>query len=140
MNEKENSIQKIKLSRALEYGFPAIVLGLNHSLKSAVENDIYLSNIAYAQELFSLGRKNDLLLGISTSGMALNVAYAVSVAKVKGMRTIALTGEDGGQLVPMVDVAIQVPDRATNRIQELHQIIYHTLCSMVEAHYFQESK
>lgn len=129
-----------QLSRALEYGFPAIVLGLNHSLKSAVENDIYLPNIAYAQELFSLGKENDLLLGISTSGMALNVAYAVSVAKVKGMRTIALTGEDGGQLVPMVDIAIKVPAKATNRIQELHQIIYHTLCSMVEAHYFQESK
>ena len=129
-----------QLSRALEYGLPVIVLGLNHSLKSAVENDIYLPNIAYAQELFALGKKNDVLLGISTSGMALNVAYAVSVAKVKGMRTIALTGEDGGQLVPMVDVAIKVPASATNRVQEQHQLIYHTLCSLVEAHYFQEKK
>jgi len=129
-----------QLFRALEYGFPVIVLGLNHSLKSAVENDIYLPNIAYAQELFALGKENDVLLGISTSGMALNVAYAVSVAKVKGMLTIGLTGEDGGQLSPMVDIAIKAPASATNRVQEQHQLIYHTLCSLVEAHYFQERK
>jgi D-sedoheptulose 7-phosphate isomerase len=129
-----------QLSRALEYGLPVIVLGLNHSLKSAVENDIYLPNIGYAQELFALGRENDVLLGISTSGMAMNVAYAVSVAKVKRMRTIGLTGAEGGQLTPMVDVAIKAPGNATNRVQENHQIIYHTLCSLVEAHYFQEKK
>ena len=129
-----------QLSRALEYGLPVIVLGLNHSLKSAVENDIYLPNIGYAQELFALGKENDVLLAISTSGMAMNVAYAVSVAKVKGMRTIGLTGADGGQLAPMVDVTIKAPVKATNRVQENHQIIYHTLCSLVEAHYFQEMK
>ena len=115
-------------------------MGLNHSLKSAVENDIYLPNIGYAQELFALGKENDVLLAISTSGMAMNVAYAVSVAKVKGMRTIGLTGADGGQLAPMVDVTIKAPVKATNRVQENHQIIYHTLCSLVEAHYFQEMK
>ncbi|MBL7095262.1 SIS domain-containing protein [candidate division KSB1 bacterium] len=129
-----------QLSRALEYGLPVIVLGLNHSLKSAVENDIFLPNIGYAQELFALGEENDVLLGISTSGMAMNVAYAVSVAKVKGMRTIGLTGEEGGQLAPMVDVAIKAPGKVTKRIQENHQIIYHTVCSLVETHYFQEKK
>jgi len=129
-----------QLSHALEYGFPVIVLGLNHSLRSAVENDIYLPNIAYAQELFVLGKERDVLLGISTSGMAVNVAYAVSVAKVKGICTIGLTGEEGGQLAPMVDIAIKTPAKTTKRIQEQHQIIYHTLCSLVEAHYFQELK
>ncbi len=129
-----------QLSRALEYGLPVIVLGLNHSLKTAVENDIYLPNIAYAQELFALGKENDVLLGISTSGMALNVAYAVSVAKFKGMRTIGLTGKDGGQLSPMVEIAIKAPASATNRIQEQQQLIYHTLCSLIEAHYFREKK
>jgi len=80
-----------QLSRALEYGLPVIVLGLNHSLKSAVENDIYLPNIGYAQELFVLGAEADVLLGISTSGMAQNVAYAVSVAKVKGSLVTSLS-------------------------------------------------
>jgi len=129
-----------QLSRALEYGFRVSVLRLNHSLQSAVENDIYLPGIGYAQELFALGKKDDVLLGISTSGMAANVAYAVSVAKVKGMRTIGLTGQKGGQLASMVDIAIKAPGTATNRIQEQHQLIYHTLCSLVEAHYFFEKK
>ena len=143
-SEDKKKFEKVpfgdQLSRALEYGLPVIVLGLNHSLKTAVENDIHLPNIAYAQELFALGRENDVLMGISTSGMAMNVAYAVSVAKVKGMRTIGLTGKDGGQLSPMVEIAIKAPASATNRVQEQHQLIYHTLCSLVEAHYFQEKK
>ena len=63
-----------------------------------------------------------------------------AVAKVKGMRTIGLTGKDGGQLSPMVEIAIKAPASATNRVQEQHQLIYHTLCSLVEAHYFQEKK
>ena len=129
-----------KLADALEYGFPAIVLGLNHSLKSAVENDISEPYIGYAQELFALGKEDDVLLGISTSGNALNVQYAVTTAKVLGIRTIGMTGENGGELAKMVDIPLRVPAKLTNRIQEQHQIVYHTLCSMIEAHYFQEMK
>ena len=129
-----------QLADALEYGFPVIVLGLNHSLKTAVENDIWLPNIAFAQELFALGRKEDVLLGISTSGNAQNVTYAVTTAKAIGMKTIGLTGETGGELAKSVGIAIKAPHPKTNRIQEFHQRIYHTLCEMVEAHYFQEVK
>ncbi len=128
------------LAEALEYGFPVIVLGLNHSLKSAVENDIPVPYIGFAQELFALGRKGDVLLGISTSGNAKNVTYAVSTAKAIGMKTIGLTGQHGGQIAQMVDIAIRVPANMTNRIQELHLYIYHTLCAMIEAHYFKEKK
>lgn len=126
-----------QLAEALEYGFPVIVLGLNPSFKTAVENDIWLPNVAFAQELFALGRKEDLLLALSTSGNAQNVLYAVSTAKAIGMQTIGLTGQFGGELVRQADLAIQAPELATKRIQENHQQIYHTLCSMVEAHYFQ---
>ncbi|HDP98576.1 MAG TPA: SIS domain-containing protein [bacterium] len=129
-----------QLADAIEYGFPAIVLGLNPSLKTAVENDIRLPNLAFAQELFALGRKEDVLLGISTSGNAQNVSYAVSTAKAIGMHTIGLTGKAGGELAQQVDIALTVPATQTNRIQEMHQLVYHTLCAMIEAHYFQESK
>jgi D-sedoheptulose 7-phosphate isomerase len=129
-----------KLADALEYGFPVIVLGLNHSLKSAVENDIPVPNIGFAQELFALGKEEDILLGISTSGNAQNVIYAMTTAKAIGMSTIGLTGQIGGKLAQMVDIAIPVPASSTHRIQELHLHVYHTLCAIVEAHYFKVPK
>ncbi len=128
------------LADALEYGLPVIVLGLNHSLKSAVENDIPVPSIGFAQELFALGKKDDVLLGISTSGNAQNVIYAVSTARAIGMKTIGLTGQDGGKLAQFVDIPIQVPASSTHRVQELHLQVYHTLCAIVEAHYFKEKK
>jgi D-sedoheptulose 7-phosphate isomerase len=128
------------LADALERGFPVIVLGLNHSLRSAVENDIPVPNIGFAQELYALGRKDDVLLGISTSGNAKNIAYAVTTAKAIGMKTIGLTGQVGGHLAQHVDIAIRVPKTMTNRIQEQHQLVYHALCSIIEAHYFRELK
>ncbi len=128
------------LADALEYGFPVIVLGLNNSLKSAIENDIPVPYIGYAQELFSLGRAGDVLIGISTKGNAQNVLYAVTTAKALGMGTIGLTGDLGGKLAQDADVAIRVPAQTTERIQEWHQIVYHALCAMVEAHYFKEPK
>ncbi len=105
-----------------------------------MENDISEPYIGYAQELFALGKEDNVLLGISTSGNALNVQYAVTTAKVLGIRTIGMTGQNGGELAKMVDIALRVPAKLTNHVQEQHQIVYHTLCSMIEAHYFQEMK
>ncbi len=135
-----NSPEGKVLADALEYGLPVIVLGLNHSLKTAIENDISVPNIGFAQELFVLGEEKDVLLGISTSGNAQNVIYAMTTAKAIGMTTIGLTGELGGKLAHMVDIPIQVPASSTHRIQELHLHVYHTLCAIVEAHYFKELK
>ena len=128
------------LADALEYGLPVIVLGLNHSLQSAIDNDIPVPYIGFAQELFALSRKNDVLLGISTSGNAKNVIHAVTTAKAIEMKTIGLTGQNGGKLARMVDIAIQVPAITTHQIQELHLHVYHTLCAIVEAHYFKDLK
>ncbi|MCI0494715.1 SIS domain-containing protein, partial [candidate division KSB1 bacterium] len=119
------------LADALEYGLPVIVLGLNHSLKSAVENDIPVPSIGFAQELFALGKKDDVLLGISTSGNAQNVLYAITTAHAIGMKTMGLTGQDKGKLAQMVDIPLRVPAHATHRIQELHLQVYHTLCAIV---------
>jgi len=128
-----------EIASALEYGFPTVVLGLNHSLFTALENDNKTRYIGFAQELFVLGKKDDVLLGISTSGNAKNVLYAISTAKAKGLITIGLTGENGGELAHMVDVAIKAPQATANKIQEYHLPVYHTLCSLVEAYYFQNS-
>ncbi|MBN2009280.1 SIS domain-containing protein [candidate division KSB1 bacterium] len=125
---------------ALEYGFPVTVLGLNPSLKTAVENDIPVVNIAYAQELFNLGKPGDVLIGISTSGNAKNVIYATITAKAKNIHTISLTGEHGGELATFADISIHVPSKVTHIVQEFHLPVYHALCEMVEAHYFHENK
>ena len=124
------------LAEHLEYGLPSLVLGLNHSLFSAVQNDNKVSALQYAQELYALGQKDDILLAISTSGNAQNVLYAVSTAKALGMKTIGLTGKDGGKLARAVDIAIKAPESSTESIQELHIPIYHTLCAMLESRFF----
>jgi len=120
------------LASSLREGLRAVVLGANHSLSSAVENDSAARNVGFAQELFALARQGDVLLGISTSGNAQNVLYAAETAKALGLTVILLTGKDGGQIAEIADVAIRVPATETSHVQELHSIVYHTLCGMLE--------
>ncbi len=129
-----------ELKKYLEVGLRAIPLGLNPSLKSAIENDIPMKDIAYAQELNVLIKPGDVLLAISTSGNAKNCLYAMSVAKAKSCTTIALTGPKGGQMAQYADIAIRVPGDSTKIIQEYHQSVWHTLCAMVEVHFFPEKR
>ena len=124
------------LAENLEYGLPCTVLGFNHSLNSAILNDSGMAELQFAQELYVLGKKGDVLLGISTSGNALNVLHAVSVAKALGMKTIGLTGGQGGKLAQTVDIAIKVPETSTPLIQQQHETIYHALCAMLESRFF----
>ena len=124
------------LAEHLEYGLPCIVLGFNHSLNSAILNDSGMSEIQYAQELYVLGKKDDVLFGISTSGNASNVLHAVSTAKALGMTTVGLTGKHGGKLAQVVDLVIQTPETSTPYIQEQHVILYHALCAMIESRFF----
>ncbi|MBN1155798.1 SIS domain-containing protein [candidate division KSB1 bacterium] len=125
-----------ELADHLQHGFPVMVLGANLSLLTALENDIPLRYIGFAQELYAHASPGDILLGISTSGNARNVNYAVTVARAKDLTTACLTGEIGGELAKNVDIAIKAPAFMTNEIQELHLPIYHTYCEMIEAHYF----
>lgn len=124
------------LAENLEYGLPCIALGFNHSLNSAILNDSGMAELQFAQELYVLGKQGDVLLGISTSGNARNVLHAVSVAKALGMKTIGLTGSQGGKLAQTVDIAIKVPETSTPTIQQQHEAIYHTLCAMLESRFF----
>ncbi|MCX8183535.1 MAG: SIS domain-containing protein [Crenarchaeota archaeon] len=89
--------------------------------------------MAFAQELYSLAKKGDVLMGISTSGNSQNVIFAATTAKALGLAVIALTGRDGGMLAEISDIAIKAPALETSRVQEMHSIIYHVLCRMLEA-------
>jgi D-sedoheptulose 7-phosphate isomerase len=125
-----------KLSLALERGLRAMVLGLNHILSSALENDVEMPAINYAQELLVMARPGDVLLGISTSGNARNVCYAAQVARALQVTVVSLTGQSGGKLATLSDVAIRAPAIQTDRVQEHHVHLYHCLCEMLEIHFF----
>ena len=127
-----------ELSEHLEAGLAAITLGYNNALKSAVENDSPMRDIAYAQELNALIQPGDVLIGISTSGNAGNCLMAMSVAKAGGGVAISLTGPKGGKMAEIADVAVKAPGGSTKVIQEAHLVLYHTICNLIEAHYFPE--
>ena len=121
----------------LQCGLPAISLPAMTALGTAFCNDMD-AELVYAQALLSLAKSGDVLLAISTSGSAKNVAAAVDVAKALGVTVIGLTGEDGGALAKSADIAIRVPEKETFKIQELHLPVYHYICAAVEAHFFNE--
>ena len=129
-----------ELAGKLEYGFSTIVLGLNHSLSSAFANDVD-PDMVHAQHLWAVSRagaSNNVFMGISTSGKALNVRYVATVAKARGMKVISLTGPDGDGLAAQADIAIKVPGATTAEIQENGVPVYHALCRMIEARYFSQ--
>ena len=125
-----------ELSEHLETGLPAVTLGLNSALKTAIENDCALPNIAFAQELNALMKPGDMLLALSTSGNAVNCLMAMSVAKAKQGTVAVLTGPNGGKMAEHADISIYAPGADTKQIQEAHIVIWHTLCCLIEAHYF----
>ncbi len=124
------------LARNLEPGLRAVVLGANLSLSSAVANDMPDRDVNLAQELLALARPGDALLCLSTSGNARNVYYAAQVARTLSLPIIAFTGEDGGKLAALADIALRAPARRTDRVQELHALCYHALCEMLETAFF----
>jgi D-sedoheptulose 7-phosphate isomerase len=125
------------LAKNLEGALPAISLNGHGALSSAIANDMD-AELIYAQQVVGYGNKEDVLLGISTSGNARNVTAAMLVARSKGMKVIGLVGRDGGEFNKYCDVLINVGGTSTPRIQELHLPVYHTLCEMLEYHFFGE--
>ncbi len=123
------------LVRKLQRGLRAVALNGHPALSSAVSNDTG-ADMVFAQQLYVLGKENDVLIGISTSGNSLNVLRAAQVARVKKMKIIALTGRNGGRLTELADAAIVVPAEETYRIQEYHLPVYHALCAMLEKYFF----
>lgn len=112
-------------------GIPAIAFTVNTSILTALAND-YAYEIVFARQIEALGQKNDVAMGISTSGKAKNVAAGLKQAKKMGLKTVALTGGDGGELVKIADHSLTVPSTVTARIQEAHITVGHIICELVE--------
>ena len=124
-----------KLAQSLQGALPAMALSGHPALSTAFLNDVD-GELAYAQQVWGYGQEGDVFLGISTSGNAANIYYALVAAKAKGMKVIGLTGRDGGRLAEHADAAVIVPEEETFKIQELHLPIYHGLCLMLEEYFF----
>ena len=114
---------------------PAEALHCNTSYLTAVSND-YSYDIIYSRLIKGLGRKGDVLVGISTSGNSGNILKAFEVCREKGITTIAFTGATGGKMKDTADILINVPSTDTPRIQEGHITAGHILCEMVEKDIF----
>ncbi|MBQ3853189.1 MAG: SIS domain-containing protein [Anaerovibrio sp.] len=119
----------------LQGALPAISLMNAVALNSAFAND-QAPDLAMAQQVLGLGKAEDVLIGISTSGNSANVIYAVQMARVKGIKTIGLIGNRECRLKALCDIAICVPETETYKIQELHLPVYHMLCMAVENEFF----
>jgi phosphoheptose isomerase len=113
-------------------GLGAIALTADTSVLTAWSNDVGYDDV-FARQVDALGRNGDVLIGLSTSGRSSNVVRAFEVARALGLRTVALLGGDGGGLAPLADVAITVPSSDTQHIQEVHLVIVHVLCELIEA-------
>ena len=112
-------------------GIPAEALTVNPSTLTALSND-YGYELVFARQVEAVGRPGDVLVGLSTSGGSANVVAAIQAARAVGIRTIAMTGAAGGAVADASDVAVRAPSDSTQRIQELHIAIGHTLCEVVE--------
>lgn len=111
--------------------FRALALTTNTSSITAIANDYAFEDV-FARQVEAFGQPGDVAIGISTSGNSRNVIAGIQAAKRKGLVTVGLTGQDGGQLRLLVDHWIGVPSRDTPRIQEAHILIGHILCDLIE--------
>jgi len=111
--------------------FPAIALTTNTSTLTAVANDSGYEEV-FSRQIEALVNEKDVVVGITTSGNSPNVVKAVETAKMKGAKTIGLTGGKGGKLAEVADLVLIVPSDITPRIQEAHITIGHIVCELVE--------
>ncbi len=114
---------------------PALALTTDTSMLTAISNDFGFDGV-FARQVEALGREGDVLLGISTSGNSENVVRALDEGRRRGLRTIALTGKDGGRLASLADVVIEVPSAETSHIQEAHIAIGQLIAFLVEDELF----
>lgn len=110
---------------------PALALTVDTSALTAIGNDYGFADV-FVRQLRGIGRSGDALVGLSTSGRSENVVRALRAAREMGIRTIGMTGAQGGVFPDLCDVCIQVPAERTNRIQEMHIAIGHILCGFIE--------
>jgi len=115
-------------------GLPAMALTTDSSTLTSISNDYAYEEI-FSKQVRALGRSPDVLLAISTSGNSENVCRAITAAHERDMKVVALTGRDGGKMADLYgdgDVEIRVPATRTARIQEVHLVIIHALCDLID--------
>ncbi|MEO1202966.1 MAG: phosphoheptose isomerase [Pseudomonadota bacterium] len=115
-------------------GLPAMALTTDTSTLTSISNDYAYEEI-FSKQVRALGRSPDILLAISTSGNSENVCRAIVAAHERGMKVVALTGRDGGKMASLYgddDVEIRVPATRTARIQEVHLVVIHSLCDLID--------
>lgn len=115
-------------------GLPAMALTTDSSTLTSIANDYNFDQI-FSRQVSALGQQGDILLAISTSGNSANVNKAVIAAHDREMHVVALTGKNGGELAPLLaseDVEIRVPAESTARIQEVHLLVIHCLCDLID--------
>ena len=110
---------------------PAIALSDNPSTITAISNDFSFDSV-FSRQCESLISKGDIAIGISTSGNSLNVKKGINTSKKKGATTIGLLGNKGGTIKKFVDIPLIVNSTSTPHIQEVHRVIYHVICEIVE--------
>ena len=117
---------------------PAVALSTDTSTLTSIAND-YSYNEVFSKQVRALGRSGDILLAISTSGNSPNVLEAIKTAHQRGMKVLALTGKNGGKMRELLresDIEICVPSDVTARIQEVHLLVIHCLCDLIDTHLF----
>ena len=115
-------------------GLPAIALTTDSSTLTSIANDYQYAEI-YSKQIRALGHPGDVLLAISTSGESHNIIHAIDAAHDRDVNVIALTGREGGQIADLInenDVEIRVPTWSTARIQEVHIMVIHCICDLVD--------
>jgi D-sedoheptulose 7-phosphate isomerase len=123
------------LGEKLEHSLPAIPLPSHTALATAISNDTGAS-LVYAQQLIGYGDEGDVLIGMSTSGNSQNIVDACITAKALNLNVIGITGKTGGKMKQYCDLLVNVPETRTAWVQELHLPVLHTICLMVENHFY----
>lgn len=112
-------------------GLPSIALTVDTSILTAVAND-YGYDTVFARQVEALGQPGDVLVGLSTSGNSPNVLAAIKLAKEKGITCIGMTAAGGGKMAEACDICLAVPAKVTARAQEMHIMMGHILCELVD--------
>jgi D-sedoheptulose 7-phosphate isomerase len=115
---------------------PALALTTDSSILTAIMND-YGQDDVFSKQVKALGKENDILVGISTSGKSPNVSHALETAKEKNIVTVCLVGKDGGDLIGACDYALHVEEDTTALVQEVHITVGHLLCRLVDYYLFE---
>jgi phosphoheptose isomerase len=116
----------------LQGSIPAVALSSQDAVLTAIANDIG-ADCVFAQQVYGLGAKGDILIALSTSGNSASALYAARAARLLGVTVVAFTGADGGKLRGVSDMLFNVPETETYRVQELHLPLYHLLCACAES-------